>query len=174
VSVFTYDELMAGMMAQGVPRDLADRSARQTLRDCGLPMGATGEDLGAEDRARVLEKQEQSEIVKQFRAYSFVVYNLSQARAAKQTPGLPDLWIAHTRLALAGWWESKRPVGGSLSSAQRDFREQCIRCSVSYGTGDRRAAALWLIEQGLARAGPGPNGIVPIGEDSAPLHRSVV
>src|SRR5581483_3324266 len=52
------------------------------------------------------------------------VYRLSQARASKQTPGLPDL-IAftprHTMLLI----ETKRP-GGRLRDAQRKFAERVL------------------------------------------------
>jgi hypothetical protein len=106
--------------------------------------------VAAERDARVLEKAEQQEVINVFTAFSFKCYNLSQARAAKQTPGLADLWCVHTELPIAFWWETKRQVGGEHSDAQLEFRDECVRCRVGYGTGDRFAARTHMIKLGLA------------------------
>jgi hypothetical protein len=107
--------------------------------------------------ASIDEKAEQRAVVSRLRAFGFVVYSLSQARAAKQTPGIPDLWIVHRRLAWAGWFETKRQVGGKHSTAQLEFRSECDATGVNYRTGDRHVAELLLIELGLAERGPDGN-----------------
>jgi hypothetical protein len=112
----------------------------------------------------ILEKREQTEIYKLFRAYGFHVRNLSQARASKQAPGLGDAWVVHRERPIAFWWESKRQVGGKLSPAQVEMRDDCARCRVAYHHGDRHDAARLLVQLGLARPGDGPCGIVPFHE----------
>jgi hypothetical protein len=94
----------------------------------------------AELRENVLEKQEQAEVVKILRAHGCVVYSLSQARASKQTPGLPDLWVFHPRAHAAFWFEVKRSVGGMQSGAQAEFQSLCFGSGVRYVLGDRCAA----------------------------------
>ena len=132
-------QFVEALVSVGVPREKAERQAAAKY----------GPALVARD-ARVLEKEEQAEIVRRFRAFGFKVYNLSQPRATKQTPGLPDNYCVHTRLPIAFFWECKRQVGGQLSPAQIDFRDECRRCCVGYGTGDRYAAEEHLILLGLA------------------------
>lgn len=102
----------------------------------------------------VLEKAEQLEVSKRLRAFGFTVRSLSQARASKQAPGLGDLWISHRGVRWAGWWETKRQVGGRLSPAQLDFQEDCAACGVHYRVGDRFAADALLVELGLAQRAP--------------------
>jgi hypothetical protein len=118
---------------------------------------------------RVLEKAEQVEIRKLFIAHGFTIYNLSQARASKQTPGLPDLYAFHTREPFSTWWETKRQVGGALSPAQREFQEHCQRTRTTYGCGDRWAAAEFLVQHHFAARGPGPYGIIPV-RDTLPRN----
>jgi hypothetical protein len=101
-----------------------------------------------------LEKQEQVEVRKLLIAYGFKVYNLSQARASKQSPGLPDLWCVHTREPVAFWFETKRQVGGKLSPPQLEFQAECLRCEVRHFVGDRHSAAALLLSLGLAEPGP--------------------
>jgi hypothetical protein len=103
----------------------------------------------AERDGNVLEKTEQSEVMKLFRAHGFMVYSLSQSRASKQTPGLPDLWVVHRELPLAFWFETKRQVGGTRSSAQLDFAAECERAHVGYAFGDRHAAIEQLLTLGI-------------------------
>lgn len=140
-SVLSYDAILNGLLAAGWPRTVAERRAREEA-----PATAPNNQRDA----RVLEKAEQHEVMKLFRAYGFVIYSLSQPRATKQSPGLPDLWCVHTRRPIAYWWETKRQVGGEHSPAQLEFRAHCLRCGVGYGTGDRYAAAEHLIALGLA------------------------
>jgi len=98
---------------------------------------------------KVLEKDEQFEVTKVFASFNFKVRNLSQARASKQHT-LGDLYCMHRELPIVFWWETKRQVGGRLSAAQIEFRDDCTRCNVGYGTGDRYAARTHLIKLGLA------------------------
>lgn len=98
----------------------------------------------------VLEKAEQNEVMKLFRAFGFKVRNLSQPRATKQAPGLPDLWVMHRERPIAFWFEVKRQVGGRYSDAQIEFRDDCARCGVSWKGGDRRAAEQMLVDMGVA------------------------
>lgn len=137
----TFDVIVAGLEAVGVPRHRAEERARV---ECGL---ATP---GAERDATIDEKREQVEVRKRFVVCGFQVYNLSQPRATKQTPGLPDLFLVHRSLPIALWWESKRQVGGKLSPAQLEFAEACTRCAVGYGTGDRFDAERHLVSIGRA------------------------
>jgi hypothetical protein len=143
----SYDAIVDGLVRQGVPRAAAERRARDEI-------GFSPEQRAAEERREnVLEKEEQYEIRKLLMAFGFHVYNLSQARAAKQTPGLPDLWNVHRTLPIAFWWETKRQVGGELSEPQEDFRDECHRCHVGHGTGDRYAVAEHLRQLDLAELG---------------------
>jgi hypothetical protein len=106
--------------------------------------------LNFERDENALEKEEQTEVIKVFGAFNINVRNLSQARASKQTPGLPDLSLMNPELGLALWWETKRQVGGEYSAAQIEFRDGCFDCSIRYGTGDRFAARTFIINLGLA------------------------
>lgn len=102
---------------------------------------------------RIREKDEQHEVTKRFRVCGFTVRNLSQARASKQAPGLPDLFITHDTKPRALWWETKRQVGGKYSDAQRAFKADCQRCGVICEGGDRYAAESWLVLHGHATIG---------------------
>lgn len=57
------------------------------------------------------------------------VYNLSQARAAKQTPGFPDFWIVLDRKRTAWWHELKTPKG-TPNDAQERFHARCHSCNI--------------------------------------------
>jgi hypothetical protein len=143
MSVLTFDAMVQSLRAQGVPLALAETTARREL-------GIAVPDPAAQRDANVLEKAEQLVVTKTFRAFGFDVYSTSQYRPAKVTPGIPDLWCVHRERPIAFWWETKRQVGGRLSSAQLLFQESCQRCDVGYGTGDRHAAADHLVALGLA------------------------
>ena len=140
-----YQEIVDGLMRIGVPREAAEARARE--------IAPPPEPAEPERDARILEKAEQVEVVKNFRRAGFKVYWLSQSRASKQTPGLPDLYFVHKAKGIALWWETKRQVGGELSPAQADFRAECIACQIWHGSGDRYHAEAWLVENRLARRG---------------------
>jgi hypothetical protein len=138
---FTYDEMVSALLRSGVTtKARAEELARRKL----------GITLTDERDAKALEKEEQSEVAKQARAFGFKVDSTSQYRPAKVSGGFPDLWLVHTRLPIALWWEVKRQVGGRFSAEQLDFAADCQRCGVGYGSGDRHAFAEKLIELGLA------------------------
>lgn len=144
-----FDDLVSQLMAQGAPRDRAEIAARMHLRST-RGMAMEPDDVDAVGDERRLERDEQIEIRKLFIAYGFRIYNLSQARATKQTPGLFDLWCVHEREPIAFWFDAKRPVGWKLSPAQIEFVELNIKAGVSAYYGDRRAAAQLLVDLGLA------------------------
>lgn len=137
-------ELLARLNAHSAPAQTSDRKCGF----CKTPMAAT--DVTCPKCFREpMEKSEQSEVMKLYRAYGCKVYNLSQPRATKQTPGLPDLWVV--RRMHAWWHETKRPISGKPSSAQVDFRRECKVADVWYTIGGLVAARGMLVEVGAAR-----------------------
>lgn len=148
------------------PMDAVAREAerRLALRRQGLPLTAPTPDAEHSDCAEeghapddgivrnphILEKEEQHECYKVFRAFGCTVWNLSQARETKQTPGLGDAFITHPDRGLAFWWETKRQVGGGHSPAQLEFRRHCLDGRVMYYTGDRFHAQQTVVDLGLA------------------------
>lgn len=132
------------MRLSDLPPHVQERARRIMLGESPTP-----EPAEAERDARVLEKDEQAAVVKLLRGMGFDVWNLSQARASKQTPGLPDLWVMHREHPIAFWWETKRQVGGALSVPQEYFRDATLRCGVAHGVGDRYAAREFLRALGL-------------------------
>ncbi len=145
MSAFTYDQILNGLLHQGVPRKAAEARAREEAARF-LPEEPDPAQLR---RDMILEKEEQRQVTNRFRAFGFKVRNLSQPRASKQSPGFPDLWVVHETKPIAFWWETKRQVGGRHSDAQLEFADDCCRCGVDYGTGDRYAAEEKLMELGL-------------------------
>ena len=127
---------------------------------CKTPMAPTDETCPKCYR-EPLEKSEQAEVVKMYSSYGCHVYNLSQARATKQTPGLPDLYVF--RPPHAWWHESKRPVSGNPSPAQKLFSEECLASFVNHTMGGLAAARATLVRIGAARWVSDPRGdIEPI------------
>ncbi len=140
------DAIVSHLVSLGFSKEVAEAEAREQL-------GLAPRSLLTADRDElVLEKEEQAEISKLFRAYGFDVKNLSQARPTKQAPGVPDLIATHRELPIWFWWESKRQVGGEYSPAQIAFRDDCRRCGVGWGGGDRYDAAEYLVARGLAHS----------------------
>jgi hypothetical protein len=154
----------------------AEAERRLRLRDRGVmsfgeatpPAPDPVELARVERQASIDEKTEQLEVVKRFRVCGFFVYNLSQARASKQTPGLADLYCVHRELPLALWWESKRQVGGKYSDAQREFKAHNDRCGVLCLGGDRYDVERFLVERRLARI-DAAGVIEPIPTDNLPV-----
>lgn len=144
------------MAAAQCSREKAEAAVRRNFP--ALAIAIDREERVAVD---VREKEEQAYIAKLFRGFGCKVYNLSQARATKQTPGLADLWVVHRAAKLAFWFEVKRADGGRLSDEQREFMHECDLAGVRHAFGDRRVAAKLLLAFNLARAGDGPCGIVP-------------
>lgn len=100
-----------------------------------------------------LEKDVQQRVRKLYEAAGAVVYNLSQARASKQTPGLPDLWVFHVAADASWWHETKRP-GGDRTEAQEQFKERCRLTHTKYTCGGVDAARQMLTRLGI----PVPSG----------------
>ena len=134
---------------------LEEQARRESNRRAGRPLDYVPPEVVAQQeaeqlkRADVLEKAEQNAVRKMAIAVGFRVYWLSQARASKQTPGLPDLWFANAQRAIAGWWETKRQKGGKRSTAQEEFALQCLAARIPYGFGDRFEFARWLETNGF-------------------------
>jgi hypothetical protein len=149
----------ATMDAASCSREKAEAAVRLSRPDL-VPVETL--DIRVARSDSVLEKDEQHEIYKLFRAYGFKVRNLSQARASKQAPGLGDAWVVHRELPIAFWWESKRQVGGKLSPDQLEMQDDCARCGIPYHHGDRYTAARLIVSVGLAKPGDGPCGIVQV------------
>jgi hypothetical protein len=83
-----------------------------------------------DDNTERLEKAEQQKCREVWLAFGGRVYSLSQARAAKQTPGLGDQFVVFPEL-VSFWWETKRQIGGRVSDAQQEFHELCNGCDGS-------------------------------------------
>lgn len=156
-----FETRVAQLVGMGFARETAEREVRRQFPLIAPPPPSHARSVQAEN---VREKEEQTYIAKLFRGFGCKVYNLSQPRASKQTPGLPDLWVVHRTHRVAFWFEVKRSSGGRISDAQREFGEECERARVLHYVGDRRTAAKLLVDVGLAKVGDGPCGIVPFHE----------
>jgi hypothetical protein len=95
-----------------------------------------------------LEKIVQGKVVKLYKLAGCSVYSLSQARASKQTEGLPDLWIMAPAVR-AAWWMETKSATGKQSVAQRDFQARCLLSGVSYVLGGLEDAQAKLVSVGL-------------------------
>lgn len=151
----TFDEIVAQIqLTTGCDRVRAEQIATQN---------GYQPRVSAEARENAREKDEQIEVAKVYRAFGFKVYSLSQPRATKQTPGIPDLWCVHRSLPIAFWHETKRTKGGRVSEQQQEFRDDCLRAGVGHVLGDRYAARSHLITLGLAHV---------VGGALEPIHRT--
>jgi hypothetical protein len=145
-------------------REIVDEARKfaERLRDAGVaaqaanaaalrkyPAAAAAMTAVESKRDNVLEKAEQWAITKMARAIGFSVYTTSQTRAAKVTPGFPDLWLAHGERGFAGFWETKRQVGGRISHEQLTFGVECLAAKIPHGFGDRYEFAKWLTQHGF-------------------------
>lgn len=132
------DTLEATMDALNVAPELRDRWRADYCRQNGISQAPTQEQLAAEEkRTNELEKAEQHAIKRILLACGFVVYNLSQPRATKQTAGLPDLYAVHKSQPICFWFEVKRSNGGRMSEEQQEFQNHMRRCHVRCYAGDR-------------------------------------
>jgi hypothetical protein len=128
-------------VADLVSRTGCDPAKAEQLVRAQLPHLAPPPHPGeAQLRANVLEKEEQRECVKIYRAHGCVVYSTSQARASKVSAGIPDLLVFAPRVGVFFVHEIKRSAGGVPSSAQAEFQSLCFGCGVRYVIGDRAAA----------------------------------
>ena len=136
---------------------LIESRRREDRRANGLPLSETPEELAeriVEDDAR-REKEIQAEIVKLYKALGCKVYNLSQPRASKQSPGLGDLWVVHlasgwNRKGKTAWWHETKTPKGKQSEDQREFQRECKACHVGYVLGGVLAAEEQLLAFGIA------------------------
>ena len=79
------------------------------------------------------EKETQAAVKKVYRDVGGFVYDLSQPRATKQTPGVPDLIVFLT-------WRGKgymffhevKTAAGRQSSPQKAFQDSCGRAGETY------------------------------------------
>jgi hypothetical protein len=97
-----------------------------------------------------LEKAEQAEVIKVYRSFGCVVKTLSQPRATRQSPGLPDLRVFAPRIRRFWDHETKRQKGSHVDPAQRDYAELAATCGLEVVIGDRFAAGEQLVRVGLA------------------------
>ena len=146
MSLAEYDAFVAQMKNVGVGDEAAHRTARLKYPDAAMER-----EQATERRENVLEKHEQREVVKLFKAFGFTTYSLSQPRASKQTAGLADLYVVHKTLPIALWFETKRQRGGRLSAAQEAFQADNDRCGIRSVVGDRYTAQRLLVTLGLAQ-----------------------
>jgi hypothetical protein len=131
---------------------VAEARRRKDRRAAGLPLAeetpAEVEERIAEDDSR-LEKEIQRDVVDLYLHFSCLVYNLSQARASKQSPGLADLYVIHLPSKHAWWHETKTPTG-KQRPAQREFQVIHKYTPVGYVVGGVLAAEEQLIKLGIA------------------------
>jgi hypothetical protein len=136
----------------------ASRSGLSLIAYRARKAGTLAPDDRTEDR---LEKAEQLECWKVFRAFGGRVYSLSQSRASKQTPGLGDGFVVFPG-RVSFWWESKRQKGGVVSPAQQEFHELCAGADGSkHYIGGRREAEEMVIALGIATRGE-DGGLYPV------------
>lgn len=69
-----------------------------------------------------LEKAVAGEIKRALEGVGYHVSSTQQARASRQTEGMPDLWVAHPAWRVFAWIEVKRP-GGKATKVQREWHE---------------------------------------------------
>ena len=95
------------------------------------------------------EKQVQHAIKKVLQAFDFSVWDLSQPRATKQTPGLPDLIaVGHARVLFI----EAKTAKGRVSDAQAMFGAEVAQNGGIWLVWRSAAdAARYLIEQGIAK-----------------------
>lgn len=162
---FTARELVLGGDGDGIVANaelLAAHDAGLTLVEYRKRVaGGKRVEPDTDDEQR-LEKAEGHEVDKVLRAFGGRVYNLSQSRASKQTPGLPDRWVFFQRVAWAGWFEVKRQVGGRLSSAQELFLDLCEATGTHYTVGGRKEAEELVISLGLAYRDDASGALEPV------------
>lgn len=126
----------------GNARDtIREAERRKARRNAGKPLHETPAELEQRTRSddNRLEKEIQRDCVRIYRANGCVVYETSQKRAAKVTPGLPDLIVFHAR-AKAMWYHEVKTATGELRPDQRDFQEQCQLTGTPHYVGGIEAA----------------------------------
>jgi hypothetical protein len=98
-----------------------------------------------------LEKAIQLDVMKVYKGFSCKVYNLSQPRATKQTPGLPDLYVRPPRrIKYRSFWHETKTPSGVQSDDQLQFQMDCVAEGTDYVLGGVLAAEEQCIKLGLA------------------------
>lgn len=129
---------------------LAEAARRSDRRARGLPLHETPAEREVREKEEDdrLEREIQAEIVRLYRAYGFIVWILSQKRASKQSPGIPDVYAVNPRTGHVIWHEVKTPTGRQ-SAAQSTFQEEHRGSAVHYVLGGVAAARAILNELGF-------------------------
>lgn len=128
----TREQQIAALVRMGVSREAAEaRIPRE-------PIVLTPTEQAA--RLNRLEKFEQRDIKKLWLTLGGRVWETSQTRAAKVTPGIPDLYLTHAAWKCAMWFESKsleemKTRNSGRSPEQMDFAADAIAAGVCYGYG---------------------------------------
>lgn len=105
---------------------------------------------------RAPEKAVEAKIDDLCRTAGCVAIRFSQARASRQSPGIPDRRYYHPAPPrLAFWVEAKAP-NGRQSPAQRTFQALCDLCGDIYVLGGYREVLEFLIRAELWRL---PEGV---------------
>lgn len=139
--MFTRDDIVRALVRSGTTLARAEALVAKKLGPA---------EIAVDVDEHALEKTEQHEVTKLFRAFGFRVWSTSQARAAKVSAGLPDLIVMHERLDVGFFFEVKRQLGGRFSPEQIEFGQFAGRCGMGYHSGDRHDAADLIVAHGLA------------------------
>jgi hypothetical protein len=141
----TYDEIVQGLVAQGVPLEKAQKIAGANIP--APARAAKPSELDAQEQR--LEKAEQDDITKVWLTFGGRVWNTSAVTRSKITPGFPDLYLTHGQWKLALWYETKSATG-RRSPEQEDFAAEAIAAGHPYGFGTFRDwlqhMDAWLVE----------------------------
>lgn len=145
---------MKNFLDMSMEEQIAEAARRDDRKARGLPLQPTEVELAerSEEEDRRLEKEIQAEVMDLLRAYGFTVYNLSQPRATKQTPGIGDVYAVNPWRRRVLWFETKTP-DGRQSPDQVEFQVlhvQLESSSISYVPGGVLAAEEYLIAIGAA------------------------
>lgn len=103
------------------------------------------------------EKSEEHDGDELMEMLGFTSIHFSQARASRQTPGIPDrLYFRPSRsrsaapVAFKVWWEAKAPKGRQ-SAAQRSFQALAESCGDTVVVGPVSALVDWCRRMGLIK-----------------------
>lgn len=83
---------------------------------------------------RRIEEPIRLDVKRAYEKFGCIVYNFSQARASKQTPGIPDLRVVHRKKGVSWWHEVKSPTG-TQTPEQIEFEIECELCGETYRLG---------------------------------------
>ena len=138
--------MVAEMVARGIPRERAEASARAHL---GIQPRSALEQIRDDAEISELEDDVVEEADRIMRALGFTVIRLSQKRASKVTPGVPDRYYLHPRRKLALWYEGKSSTGRARPE-QLQFQQLCRDTGVHHVLGGLDRLREWLTWQRVA------------------------